>query len=764
MVFYKFITVKKCTENEEKLNTSDCNIIVSSSRRIEHIENSSIQNPEVCHSDIEFEDNNVLLLDTDIVIENDECDTTSSCSSEESAVFIEDESKRNEIYSSSDSGSDEESDEDDESRSEFDSKNLYNLKKDKRIMFPASNLTVSEVLLMLKGIIIKSNMTRDIQIALLQLIQTLAGPKFDNWNYTPYLISKMFKSPSDKIKKHYYCSQCNVKLLLPIKGVENISKSVQCEMCEKMITISSKSLNYFITVDIKYQLQLLLNRPDIQENMDLFKKLPHNNDTIDDVTNCELYKNIQKEFPNALTFNFNGDGAQFFNSAKKSLWPLQLHINELTPNVRFKHIILAALLQTEKEPTADFMNLFMITFVEEYESLRSEGIDITDHRTGITINKKILPLFGCTDSVARALFQNRIKFNGRCGCSYCYHPGKYDSVSMRYPLLANDPEIRSHNDHLIDLEKTLKFEKWINGVKGDSILLQLPIFDIIWSFPPDYTHGTLLGVVRQLFRYWNTFYFNQSDREEINKRMGNIKLCRDIRRNIRSIDLFDKYKATELKTWLLFVSLPCLYGILPKELFDSYALFVSSIYKLVQKSITNADIAKCEFNLMKFVGETQIFYGVSFITFNVHCIIHYCLAVRKIGPLWGTSAFPFENGIYKFLREMNAPNGCVKQIADKWLKSAEFQNYLKNENTRSPAIEFCQSIFFDTQQLQNVTIIGKATLIESGVNNIGVQNYFRNFTKDKTIVIKVYDHCIYESKFIHTVKYNRVKKTDDSVI
>ena len=167
---------------------------------------------------------------------------------------------------------------------------------------------------------------------------------------------------------------------------------------------------------------------------------------------------------------------------------------------------------------------------------------------------------------------------------------------------------------------------------------------------------------------------------------------------------------------------------------------------------------------MKFVGETQIFYGVSFITFNVHCIIHYCLAVRKIGPLWGTSAFPFENGIYKFLREMNAPNGCVKQIADKWLKSAEFQNYLKNENTRSPAIEFCQSIFFDTQQLQNVTIIGKATLIESGVNNIGVQNYFRNFTKDKTIVIKVYDHCIYESKFIHTVKYNRVKKTDDSVI
>ena len=107
---------------------------------------------------------------------------------------------------------------------------------------------------------------------------------------------------------------------------------------------------------------------------------------------------------------------------------------------------------------------------------------------------------------------------------------------MRYPLLANDPQIRSHNDHVTDSQKSLKFGKWINGVKGDSILLQQPIFDIIWSFPPDYMHGTLLGVVRQLFRYWNAFYFDKSDREEINTRMCNIKLCRDIRRNIRSID------------------------------------------------------------------------------------------------------------------------------------------------------------------------------------------------------------------------------------
>lgn len=79
---------------------------------------------------------------------------------------------------------------------------------------------------MLKGIFIKYNVTRDMQIALLEFTQILAGPKFDNWNYTPYLISKIFKTPSDNIKKHYYCTECNVRLLT-INAVQNVSKSVQ---------------------------------------------------------------------------------------------------------------------------------------------------------------------------------------------------------------------------------------------------------------------------------------------------------------------------------------------------------------------------------------------------------------------------------------------------------------------------------------------------------------------------------------------------------
>jgi len=46
-----------------------------------------------------------------------------------------------------------------------------------------------------------------------------------------------------------------------------------------------------------------------------------------------------------LTFNFNIDGAVLFHSSKLSLWPVQLIINELPTELRFKNIILACEIQ-----------------------------------------------------------------------------------------------------------------------------------------------------------------------------------------------------------------------------------------------------------------------------------------------------------------------------------------------------------------------------------------------------------------------------------
>ena len=707
------------------------------------------------HNNIDLD----MVLSDDDVIESDEISINSE-SDIPVQVPYNDENNKNVIYDSDTESEDEEY--------LFPATDVHNsFDQDNRIMFQSANLTVSNVLLMIRGFIIRFNSNRDQQIALIDLVKTLAGPQFMTWNYTPYLLSKILAPPSDKLKKHYYCSACNVKLLT-VETQKNVSTSITCESCSKTFTISAKSTNYFISIDIKYQLEILLNQPNIQENLKEFYKkqyCPCDDGTIRDVYDCSIYKDIKKNLPGALTFNFNIDGAQLFNSAKKSLWPLQLHLNELTPNVRFKHIILAALWQTEKEPTPAFIDLYLSIFVEEIEYLGSTGINIVDHYTGLVQNKKIVPLFGCVDSVARPLLQNRIKFNGSSGCSYCHHFGVYDSGSMRYPLLDNDPALRSHEDHVKDVQKSIKYGKRINGIKGECILLKVNNFDIIWNLPPDYMHGTLLGVTRQFFHRWNTFNFKKSDREKINERMSNIKLCREIRRSIRRLDLFDKFKATELKTWLIIICLPCLQGILPDDLFYSFSQLVDSIYTLLKDSITESEIKMCEYYLLKFVGESQILYDIKFLTFNLHSLLHYVTAVRRTGPLWATSAFAFENGIYQFMREINAPNGCVKQIADKWLRKSLFQHFLANKvSNLDTAIKYSKSLFIERSPLQNAIKVANSTLIGTGLENVSIEKLFRNFMKDESICIKTYDRCIYKSMYIHSVNYARAQKTNDSVI
>ena len=69
----------------------------------------------------------------------------------------------------------------------------FSKNKDDRIMFSEStesNQTVSDVILMMLAMIVKFNYTREHQTALINFVKELAGPRFNTWNCSPYLLSK----------------------------------------------------------------------------------------------------------------------------------------------------------------------------------------------------------------------------------------------------------------------------------------------------------------------------------------------------------------------------------------------------------------------------------------------------------------------------------------------------------------------------------------------------------------------------------------------
>jgi hypothetical protein len=76
---------------------------------------------------------------------------------------------------------------------------------------------------------------------------------------------------------------------------------------------------------------------------------------------------------------------------------------------------------------------------------------------------------------------------------------------------------------------------------------------------------------------------------------------------------------------------------------------VAAICLLNQDSISATDIQCAEEKLQKFVKDFAKKYGVNNMNYNVHSLLHLPLMVRRLGPLYEFSCFPFEsaNGIMK---------------------------------------------------------------------------------------------------------------------
>ncbi|XP_044167373.1 uncharacterized protein LOC122951430 [Acropora millepora] len=275
-------------------------------------------------------------------------------------------------------------------------------------------------------------------------------------------------------------------------------------------------------------------------------------------------------------------------------------------------------------------------------------------------------LLGTFDAPAKCLFQEFCQFNAFHGCPYCLNPGKTVQTSSKghthaYPF--DDKNLKTGHGEPRTHAQTLKFaaeatkkcaengiQKSVKGVKGYSWFMFVPKFDIIRGVAIDYMHSTLLGVVKMLLTLWSDKSYKGepwsvcSRMKEIEERYLKIGPPSCITRLPRSlIANFGHLKASELRTFLLFYSIPCLYGILPEQYFQHYILLVEAIYLLLQDSISPRDIIKASSLLKHFCIRIKELYAARYETFNVHCLLHLTERVIDLGPLWTHSCFCFED-------------------------------------------------------------------------------------------------------------------------
>ncbi|XP_011685304.1 PREDICTED: uncharacterized protein LOC105448453 [Wasmannia auropunctata] len=636
------------------------------------------------------------------------------------------------------------------------------------IMFNESNLKTSDVLLMVLGFSIRFGLSYKARQALIHMIKTMAGPEFKDWTISEHLFSRAFNPPDKARQYHFFCDLCQRLLHSATKNELKNNETCICEKCETTHALSLNSSNYFISIDLHYQLQIVLNNEFLRQNIIQYKQnIKPNNKNIHDVHDGLLYKSLIEKIPEnreILTCTFNTDGAPIFNNSKQSLWPIFIIINELPPNLRGKYPLLAGLLITTKEPNSKIMNLFMKSFVRQCEILGDSGIK-WKNVAGESWNFIIKPLLSCVDSVARPVLQNRFQFNGYYGCSWCYSPGKFEENTMRYLLQENDPEIRTHTTYLKNMKEAMISNRTIKGVKGFSVLSNLPHFDMIWGFPVEYMHGVLLGVVKQLWKmlidHKCPIHLTPRQQKEVNKRLLNITPPHEIHRSPRSLTGQKcKWKASEWRSWILFYCIPCLTGILDDQAVQHIALLSKTIFILLQTSISEAELSECEYNMLKFVGLFQVMYGDKYVTFNVHSLLHLVQSIRFSGPLWTTSTFPFENGNYILKQQIHSPKGLYEQISNRFIQRNNFLSMVEEISSSNTCTDYCQSIFLKNRTEKFCrSMDNKAVFLGTGVYDDDCIRYAKDDQSART-----FDRCIYNNIIFHGTGYEQPKKTNNTVI
>lgn len=243
---------------------------------------------------------------------------------------------------------------------------------------------------------------------------------------------------------------------------------------------------------------------------------------------------------------------------------------------------------------------------------------------------------------------------------------------------------------------------------GTSSIELCPNFDLIENIPLDYMHLICLGVVKKLLAH-NKYGFvfgkppYKLQAAHIIKINNRLRKCRnfipaEFSRKTRNISECKRYKATEFRTFLLYVVWPVvLKGILPIQKYNNFLVLSVAICILISKRVYNMVWVQYAKNLIQhFLTSCKNIYGAGFFSLNVHSLTHLVDCCIKFGPLDNFSAFPFENVMQKLLKQVRKANQPLQQVIRRHSKEYNMINtpsFLKN-NFPQGALTYSQ-IHFD---------------------------------------------------------------------
>lgn len=192
------------------------------------------------------------------------------------------------------------------------------------------------------------------------------------------------------------------------------------------------------------------------------------------------------------------------------------------------------------------------------------------------------------------------------------------------------------------------------GIKGKSLMLHHPFFNMLKDLPCEYMHLVCLGVVKRMVSL--TFKVGESrerttkrplsDPKLYNDQIALIQVTREFSKRGRNLD-FGVMKALEFRNLLIFyfpIVLDCIDDVYKNE----KRMWLHLVYMIRACVLPNNEFVAVDNDLVesackKFYILYEKTYGTQNCTYSIHVTGSHLLKVRGNRPLTFKSAFKFEN-------------------------------------------------------------------------------------------------------------------------
>ncbi|KAM7306470.1 uncharacterized protein ISCGN_010173 [Ixodes scapularis] len=369
--------------------------------------------------------------------------------------------------------------------------------------------------------------------------------------------------------------------------------------------------------------------------------------------------------PRELKLHGNIVGLPLYKSSQVGLWPILCRITNIKASAPF---MVSVYCGKGKPPNLqDYLHPFL-----EVSHLSSNGMVIKGIHVDVSLTAMVC------DAPARSYVKAIIGHTGYHGCERCNQKGQHTERQVTFPDLYA-PERTNASFRAQDDE---------HHPTGLSPFLTLNV-DMVSLFPTEYMHLICLGVMRRLFRNWvcqghrTRLIREQRNRLDEGLRQSAMSFPSCFQRKPRGTEELDRWKATEFRTFMLYVGPVLLRSLLTNKQYEHFLMFHVAVKILISPEHHTTYSRFARDLLRYFVQELGGLYGEKQLVYNVHSLIHLADQCLDHGPLDEFSAFPFESYLGKIKKELRSPREPLAQLSRRLSEVRDVSHMLTKEVQKS---------------------------------------------------------------------------------